>query len=673
MGYLLHLLFNQKLMAITSIIDVPRKNSSEADLFGIDRYQSGLIKFIENSDTPITIAIQGEWGSGKTSLMNTLQDRLCGDLTPGAGGGSSPFYGIWVNTWQYSLLNNQEETLVSIVSSIGTQVVQIIDARHKSDLQKTARSLLNLGGKLLKSTGAVVASTVGGDIAGKVVDTLLEQEESRQSIKQLRDNLQNMIEECLQKDTAAGTPKKGFLVFVDDLDRIDPPLAVQILELLKNIFDIRHCIFVLAIDYDVVIKGLKPKFGELTEKNEREFRSFFDKIIQMPFSMPVASYGIDTFLIENLKKVGYLTEEQSKRTEITETLSQICNLSVGTNPRSLKRLMNTVSLITIIGKETTEPVDSDSDEATPDHEMMLNFALICIQVSYPILYKALCMESNFGSWGENLARSLNLRDLKPEEVVKLDESELFNDPWEKILFRICERDTYLSNRVVQISQLFNVLIKLIPEGVNAGDLIGELLALSSVTDIQAFDKPKQAINPGPVLRVLSGDLISVLSKNLNKRWPLVRQQGKRIVTQLHIAFEKVDWGATLSFQVYEKKGPLMLVLWQHPWLFQGAHKDMAFWDVINKLGIDASMQALKSDYEKLVVQHPGFVARYEPFSSFGRAKDFIVPHLTYEYHLQQLTDLQNPEHLQKIAAFIFDYMECWRKLRAINDEVSKRS
>ena len=25
------------------------------------------------------------------------------------------------------------------------------------------------------------------------------------------------------------------------------------------------------------------KFGELTEKNEREFRSFFDKIIQVPF------------------------------------------------------------------------------------------------------------------------------------------------------------------------------------------------------------------------------------------------------------------------------------------------------------------------------------------------------------------------------------------------------
>ncbi len=47
----------------------PRK-SSQADLFGIQVYQDALIKYIRLTDTPITIALQGEWGSGKTSLMN---------------------------------------------------------------------------------------------------------------------------------------------------------------------------------------------------------------------------------------------------------------------------------------------------------------------------------------------------------------------------------------------------------------------------------------------------------------------------------------------------------------------------------------------------------------------------------------------------------------------------
>ena len=73
------------------------------------------------------------------------------------------------------------------------------------------------------------------------------------------------------------------IVFVDDLDRLNPPVAVEILELLKNIFCINDCIFVLAIDYEVVVKGLEPKFGKLTDKNEREFRSFFDKIYKCRF------------------------------------------------------------------------------------------------------------------------------------------------------------------------------------------------------------------------------------------------------------------------------------------------------------------------------------------------------------------------------------------------------
>src|SRR5690606_14921408 len=79
------------------------------------------------------------------------------------------------------------------------------------------------------------------------------------------------------------------VIFVDDLDRIQPEVAVEILDVLKNLFDLEHCISVLAIDYDVVIKGLRKKFGE-QGKNQREFRQYFDKIIQIPFSMPVGTY-----------------------------------------------------------------------------------------------------------------------------------------------------------------------------------------------------------------------------------------------------------------------------------------------------------------------------------------------------------------------------------------------
>lgn len=50
--------------------------------FGTERYVNGLIKFIENSSAPITIALQGEWGIGTTSLMNRLERALCFEKGP---------------------------------------------------------------------------------------------------------------------------------------------------------------------------------------------------------------------------------------------------------------------------------------------------------------------------------------------------------------------------------------------------------------------------------------------------------------------------------------------------------------------------------------------------------------------------------------------------------------
>ena len=77
----------------SSIIDVPRKHT-QADLFGIQVYQNALIRYVKLTDTPITIALQGEWGSGKTSLMNLLKYNLC-DTEEGQ------YFPIWINTWQY--------------------------------------------------------------------------------------------------------------------------------------------------------------------------------------------------------------------------------------------------------------------------------------------------------------------------------------------------------------------------------------------------------------------------------------------------------------------------------------------------------------------------------------------------------------------------------------------
>lgn len=455
----------------SSIIDVPRRHDQE-DLFGIKIYQDALIQYIKLTDTPITIALQGEWGSGKTSLMNLLRWNLC-DID------NAQFFPIWINTWQFSLMKTPAQAIISILEGIINQI-GALNPTHKWEESK--RKIGGLFKKIASVGTKVAASTVGVD--GEALEDLFGSDNGQSDILQLKEEISKLVDESLKNNPN----KTGFTFFIDDLDRIDPPVAVEILELLKNIFDLEHCIFILAIDYDVVIKGLKPKFGELTDKNEREFRSFFDKIIQLPFSMPVANYNIDTFLVDALSKINFFSEEEMKDHSIQEAVSELARLSVGTNPRSLKRLTNTLSLISIINSGIAKAGAED----IANKYKVINFGLVCMQIAYPYIYNQLAEEPDFKQWNETIAAKLKLRTLTPDEQKSLDAAEEFDEEWEKIVFRMCQKETHLSNRVFQVSQMLNKLAELIKDDNNIGKVIEDTIELSAVTNLKAFDTPKKA-------------------------------------------------------------------------------------------------------------------------------------------------------------------------------------
>ena len=450
----------------SSIIDVPRKHDQE-DLFGIKVYQDALIKYIKLTDTPLTIALQGEWGSGKTSLMNLLRWNLC-EVD------NAPYYPVWINTWQYSLMKSPQQAIISILEGIVNQIGALNPNAQRNESMKKIGGLF----KKMATVGAKVAVGVAG-IDGGVVDDIVGNDNAQSDINQLKEEIGKLINEAL-----ANAPSKiGFTFYIDDLDRIDPPVAVEILELLKNIFDLEKCVFILAIDYDVVIKGLKPKFGELTDKNEREFRSFFDKIIQLPFSMPVASYNVDTFLVDALSKIEFFSKNELADTQLAETLSEVARLSVGSNPRSLKRLTNTLSLISIINAEKSAETEINTLNKT------LNFSLVCMQIAYPYIYNQLTEEPDFKQWNERIASKLKLRHLTPEEKESLDATEEFDEDWEKVVFRMCQKETYLSNRAFQVSQLLTKIAEMIKDDNHLGDIVESTIALSAVTNLKAFDGP----------------------------------------------------------------------------------------------------------------------------------------------------------------------------------------
>jgi hypothetical protein len=514
----------------SSVIDIPRKKS-EADLFGIQKYQNALVEFVNHSHTPLTIALQGEWGSGKTSLMNLLDDELCDKGT---------FYRVWINSWQYSLMRTPEEAILKIVEGMIEQILKTIsdnDGKNKTveNVKSMFKKISFSGGKFLAKQ---IVDKVGLNSDG--VDAFFDGGGSEGAeISGMKKEIEKLIAEIIEKNKDKN--KLGFIFFIDDLDRIDPPVAVQILELLKNIFDLDKCIFILAIDYDVVIKGLEPKFGKLTDKNEREFRSFFDKIIQMPFSMPVASYTIDVYLLEALKNIGFITEEESTEDQYKESLTEFASLSVGQNPRALKRLTNTLSLITIINKY------GDEQQNEIDNEKLIGFAMVCLQIAYPYVYNKLIEDSNFVTWNDETALKLDLESLSDIQKERLNSTSEFDEPWEKVLFRMCQKETYSKNRVFQISRLLNKVKELIPENRDLGQVVASILEQSAITNLLANDKPKviEASRKDNINLCItfSNLLINNLRENLIiSETPPIKSTSNITICQIDIPIENAKFG-----------------------------------------------------------------------------------------------------------------------------------
>lgn len=458
----------------SNVIDQPAKAGE--DCLNMKAYAEALTAFIAGAQSPITIALQGEWGSGKTSLMNALKATL-------VDAEDATFLGVWINTWQYALMANPEEAIQSILLGIIGQISSI--ATTSSEERGTLlRKIARVGGGVVsdifkKYSGVDVEKNVKEWNADATVP-------AKSGVEDLKDELASLIAKALKNNPG----KHGYLFFIDDLDRIDPPVAVQILELLKNIFDLDHCIFVLAIDYGVVVKGLKPKFGEMTEENEREFRSFFDKIIQLPFSMPVSSYKIDNFLMDSLADIGYIDGAEKGDKALCEALTFYAINSVGTNPRSLKRLINYLSLIRLlIGK--TETKEDDADLAKWKDVL---FALVSLQIQYPRVYDTLLTEPDFPAWGEKFEQLWKLPAMEESEKEKLKTMEEFDETWEQMLFRFCRRDAFLESRALNISHILNkVRARITDSNQPVGDTVEWLLRLSAVTNVKS--EPEKASEP----------------------------------------------------------------------------------------------------------------------------------------------------------------------------------
>ncbi len=325
--------------------------SAENDSLGLAPYATALGDFIKHCDTPITVAIQGDWGTGKTSLMNMVREHLS------TGEGASSIDTIWFATWQYAQFGATDTLSVSLLSTLLRKISGDDETLLKSSmnvLKKLARPAANIGLKMA-TAGVVGADDLGGGGADPV--------DLAGNAEELKEDIAKLVAEKRAKGI------ERIVVFVDDLDRVPPARAVEILETIKLFVDLESCVFCLALDYAVVRRGLKEKFG--VAEDDLGGRSFFDKIIQLPFSIPTARYDTDRFILGLFGQMSLKMGEDDG-----ELFARLARASVSANPRGIKRVFNSLQLL--VGMARTQSILT-GDQAN-DRLMVRNlFALLCMQ------------------------------------------------------------------------------------------------------------------------------------------------------------------------------------------------------------------------------------------------------------------------------------------------------
>jgi predicted KAP-like P-loop ATPase len=134
--------------------------AAQKDLFEIKKYIDGLATFIENCNTPMTISIQGAWGTGKTSIMQIVNSILSEH---------GRTLSVWFNTWQFSQFSMDSELAISLLSCLLDELS--VSEEQKAKVTKTTQAIrfAQAMGRMGKEVAlSVIDSTLGGRIAENV-------------------------------------------------------------------------------------------------------------------------------------------------------------------------------------------------------------------------------------------------------------------------------------------------------------------------------------------------------------------------------------------------------------------------------------------------------------------------------------------------------------------------
>lgn len=249
------------------VIDSPTTN----DMFGRKKLAKTIVKRIMSTELHLqsfAIGITGEWGSGKTTFLEIIEDEL-----KALDNAEKDLIIIHFNPWQF----DSATTLID--DFFNTLRISLKD--YNSEL---SAQLTNYVEQL---------TSIESNIFTKISKFGLDSLSKEKSLDELFEDINDTLEKI----------QKTIVIFIDDLDRLDKGEIIEIIRLIRNTANFRNIVFIVAYNTDYILSAIK-------DLNSYNFNKYLEKIFQVEINLPKAQTELKRDLIVDCFK-DYCTENVS--------------------------------------------------------------------------------------------------------------------------------------------------------------------------------------------------------------------------------------------------------------------------------------------------------------------------------------------------------------------------
>ncbi|OFE12345.1 hypothetical protein PHACT_03670 [Pseudohongiella acticola] len=270
----------------------------EGDLLERRQEIENLTLLLRNMNTPMVLAVNGRWGSGKSTFVDMWSKYL--EL--------EGFPVLNFNAWTTDF---SEDPLVAFLGEMNTGLDSYLTA---SGVRNEAwERCKKIGGVIarrslptvvrLVTAGVLDGNEIGREEAmGLLGGTASEAVEAYESTKSAIDEFKKHLSDTLE----VATKDTPLVIFVDELDRCRPTYAIELLERIKHLFDQPGIVFVLSLDKEQLCHSIGAVYGEIDAAGY--LRRFIDLEYTLPNPSPETYIGQ---LISSLG-LGFFFEQKNK-------------------------------------------------------------------------------------------------------------------------------------------------------------------------------------------------------------------------------------------------------------------------------------------------------------------------------------------------------------------------